>query len=172
MLFKKRKVNPFTKNETLTLIISSLALLFSLVQLLFTVPFFANKIYAPNIVCKLDSREFKTGNFFMTYLLKNEGNKTAENVIIGFTCFKHNYIISPGVNFTVEEKENGVPLKDIIIKTESFAPGEHAYIIIYGDSATYQKEELKEYIPFFQQIKYKDGFVNKVESRIIPITKI
>lgn len=155
----KKKNQKLSRNEKLTLVFSSIAIFFTLIQLIFSVPIFSDYFYHPDIIGSLDKKEYDKGKIRFIYKVENRGNKTAENLILNFTCYKADSVtVAPNLNLDIKYKDNGVPLKDVIIKTETFVPGDYLFILVEMDSVKYQKSDFKNIIPFIGQIKYKDGF--------------
>ncbi|MGE8342532.1 MAG: hypothetical protein ACN6OI_15990 [Flavobacterium sp.] len=155
----KNKKQKLTPNEKLTLVFSSIAIFLALIQLIFSVPIFSDYVYSPNIIGKLDKREYDNGKIRFIYKVENNGNKTAENLILNFSCFKNDSVtVMPNLNLKITKRANGIPLKDIIIETDSFVSGDCLFIIVETDSIKYNKSDFKDIFPFIGQIKYKDGF--------------
>lgn len=157
-----------TKNEKLTLVISSIALLLTILQLLLSIPFVSNLFYSAEVVGKRLDDKYSKGQYETTFLIKNEGNKNADNLLVNLTVStKSKLTIVPNVFYEIEAHQNGEPLRDIIIKTSHFLPKENIYIIVNTDSTDFYKfktgdETMK--IPMLGIIKYDDGFGNIVKQ--------
>jgi len=160
------KSKKMSNNEKVTIGISSLALLLTLIQLVFSTPYFSDRIYHADVIGRIEKSGYKEGKLNSIYTIKNEGNKSSETLAISFTCFKDDKITTaPNLNIIVEEKENGPALKDIIIKTESFLPGDYIFVMISTDSLKHSKDSMSNIVPFLGQIKSKDGFGKIIRNK-------
>lgn len=169
-VFKKH--NPetkpkLTKNEKLTLGISILALLLTLWQLVFSSPMFSKFFYSPEVLGTEERTISKKGTFVSTYKVCNVGNKPAENLLISVSCFAKDYItIIPTLDYDVQHKKNGEPLKDIMIKANTFLPKDQIIIVVDSDSSDINSFERQMRaqnatnwkIPSLSVIKYSEGF--------------
>lgn len=171
----KRK-NKLTRNELITIVISSLALLISIGQLLFSYPLFSKYFYGSKIIGTEFPIKNESKKCISTFQITNEGNKTADDITISLTCFKDdNVTIMPQLDFDVEYRDNGAPLKDIVIKNRKFVPHDFIIVMIASDSTSYYESiaELKNQmiendkfrIPFLSIIKYADGFGEIIRLR-------
>lgn len=156
---KKEKM---TKNEKLTLAISMIALLLTILQLLSSIPFISDIFYSAEVTGKRLDDKFSKGQYESTFLISNEGNKIADNLMVNLTISaKSTFTILPNVFYEIESHKNGEPLKDIIIKCPHFLPKENIYILVNTDSTDYYKikngnETIT--IPMLGIIKHDDGF--------------
>ncbi|MDP4208266.1 MAG: hypothetical protein Q8928_05575 [Bacteroidota bacterium] len=156
------KSEKMTKIEKLTLVISSIALILTSIQLLFSIPFVSNLFYSAKIIGARIDDKYSNREYETTFLIKNEGNKNADNLMVNLTIPKESKLtIVPNVLYEIEAHKNGEPLKDIIIKCPHFLPKENIYIIVNTDSSNYYKfknENDTIRFPMLGIIKYDDGF--------------
>jgi len=163
--------NRLTKNERLTLILSVSAILVSVGQLIFNSQFFTDIFIKPQLYASAKDYNVKDERMISIFRVENKGNKTAEDLTISFTCYKDDsYTIVPGNIFEVTEKQNGVPLKDVIIKSPSFVPNDLILIVVETDTINFnrlnkqlasQKVSPNNFmIPNLNFVKYKDKFAS------------
>jgi hypothetical protein len=164
-----------TKNEKLTLVLSSFAILISLGQLFCTSPFFSDFLIKPDIYVDPKEYEFKDGNIISTFRIVNKGNKTAEDLIISLGCFQNDTVnVIPLSILDTTEKKVKKPYKKIIIKASRFVPNDNIYIRVITDTATFynnqpyvdrleainhEKYSLAYLVPRINFVRFKDGLI-------------
>lgn len=151
-----------SKNERFTLIIASIALLLTLLQFIFSIPCVSNLLYSPNIIGERLDDKCSNRIFESTFLIKNSGNKIANNLMVNMTISKKSKVqIIPNTLYEIKERKNGEPLQDIIVKATHFIPNENILIIVYTDSSSFYKMKADNdsiVIPMLGIIKHDDGF--------------
>jgi hypothetical protein len=176
MTTKKNKADlaqkeKLTRNEKLTLIIASIALIGSLCQLFLSSQLFIDWFVKPDIYASAKSYYVDKGDVISTFEIKNKGNKTAEDVIISLSVFKNDFFtIYPISILDTSERKNGEPLKDLIIKTSRFVPNDFIFIQVTTDTSTFfnaQRQLINQnirpsafIIPNLNFVKYRDGMVS------------
>jgi hypothetical protein len=160
-----------TKNERLSIIIASLALLVSLTQLLLSIPFIINKIYRPEIKVKVHPSILKKDKYLFLFEIVNSGNKSADGLITTFLCYKNdsvNYSPRSGYEIGFKASQNNL-LKEVDLKAGHFLPGAEITVSIFCDTTNInnftslmgfsKNTTMKEIAPpYVDEIKYNDGF--------------
>jgi hypothetical protein len=166
----KKKIN-------LSFFISIAALIISVIQLVFTSPYFLDAYNKPSIIAtektQYLSTDGKTANF--VFEIFNSGRNTAENVNLRFRCFEKDKIqFMPSEVTEIKSDKEGIPIRNHTYEIKSLVPGESYILFIYSDakrlaeylnldslevSKKYEKPEL--FIgPFLEMVKSEKGFAN------------
>jgi hypothetical protein len=174
---KERGRAKLTTIEWTTLIFSGLALFLTLLQLIFSFPLLSNYIYGPSIVARqinwdTGPNKPKNGKYLSLFHITNTGNKPAENLVIGFTCFKSDSlrVLAP-MDIEIEYRDSNSGLKNLILRKNVLIPDDIVLIEIYSDSTLYSNkiQELSkvfrrvtgEYFfqtPELSEVRHDEGF--------------
>ena len=165
-----------TKNEQLTLTMSILALVVSVTQLVFSLPFILNKIYKPNVVVKVFKPFEKNSKIISNFQIINNGNKFAEGLVTSFLCNLNDSILySPQGGYEMSRKISAAgTMKEITLKADHFIPEAEVSVTIYSDTLDIRKIAIEMNIkstnliktlspPYVSQIRYNDGS-GKIEA--------
>ena len=123
------------RKENITLAIALIALLISLLQFIFTSPFFIDFYNRTgfSVVEKLPFLREK--NITLNYQISNSSDKTVKDIEIVIQVLKSDYIqILPFQNSVISEKENGPHFKYVTIKINTLVKNESLFLLIDTNS--------------------------------------
>ena len=173
---KTQDSNGKDKKTNLPLILSVLAILISLGQLIFTIPIVLRYFDRVEIqATELGLSKPTDKNYIQSsFLIRNNGKNTAENVELHLRILKgDNVLFIPEVfRLSKDDKKNGIA-KNLIYKCDELVPGENVRIYVYSDfdnylrinsidTLIYEKTVAKpefDYGPYMTNLKHSKGKV-------------
>lgn len=128
-------MTPMTKNEKTTILISSLALLISILHFLFTIPSIFSVFYSADVIGKNVYTNTEGKIIQNTFQITNSGNIAAEELEIKLVCRIEDsveIIYSSNKNVTYSKFDGA---KHALLKISHFVPNENIHIIVFSDES-------------------------------------
>ena len=142
---KKKKKSKSKSRKTkinISLVLSIIAILISLVQLVFDNPYFSKFINKIEIsASELGIAKHKNEDYLKSsFLIRNNGKNTAKNVELHLRILRDdNVTIEPELFFLKKDDNKGGIAKNLIYKCDELVPGEIVRIDVYSDYSNYLK---------------------------------
>jgi len=139
---KKSKKKSEKTKVNISLVLSIVAILISLGQLIFDNPYFLKFVNKVEIsASELGVSKHKDEDYLKsTFLIRNKGKNTAKNVELHLRILKDdNVMIEPKVFFRKTNDNNGGIAKNLIYECDELVPGEIVRIDVYSDYSNYLK---------------------------------
>ncbi len=129
-----------------SLILSILALIVAIVQLVVTTPYFTERYYKSSLDIVEIEPTISNQDYTTNYLVTNQSKNTVNNIEINIQMLVGDQIqLAPNGNIDFTYKENGPFFKDCYFKIEKLVPKENILVMIHSnrDSLVYYNRAFK-----------------------------
>lgn len=180
---KKKKKNKDKNKLNISLILSIVAILISLSQVIFENPFFQRYFNSPELnVYEIGFAKEPNGNRMRTsFGIENNGKNTATNVEIQLRVLKNDFVqFIPNTFELIKDDRKDIPIRNLIYKNKEMVPNEKVMILVSSnfndfldinriDTLTFEKAIAKpefQFGPYLQYVKHSKGkvFIEELDS--------